>query len=79
MNDVDVNILIQNYHNKIATLYNQNILLESKMQSMIQDFLKEKEQILLKNLELQKENDNLAKRSQKKVNLDKFTDSEVVE
>lgn len=66
MNDVDVNLLIQNYHNKISTLYNQNILLETKIQSLIQDFSKEKEQLILKNLELTKELDNLSKKTQKK-------------
>lgn len=74
--DVDVNVLVQNYHNKISTLYNQNILLEAKIQSLIQDFSKEKDQILLKNLELQKEVDEL-KRRQIKSKSDKFTESEV--
>ena len=41
-NDVDMNILIQNYHNKISTLYNQNILLEVKIQSLTQDYEKER-------------------------------------
>jgi hypothetical protein len=45
--DVDVNILIQNYHNKISTLYNQNILLEVKIQSLTQDYAKEKEVLIL--------------------------------
>ncbi len=72
-NDVDVNLLIQNYHNKISTLYNQNILLEAKIQSIIQDFSKEKEQLLLKNLELQKELDNLNKKISKKSTSSNFT------
>jgi hypothetical protein len=75
-NDVDVNILIQNYHSKISNLYNQNILLETKIQSLIQDFTKEKEQLLLKNLELQKELDSI-KNTNKKQTGNKFTDSEV--
>ena len=77
MNDVDVNILIQNYHNKISTLYNQNILLEAKLQSMAQDFSKEKESLLLKNLELQKEYDKLSRKPQKKSTPDNFIDPEV--
>ena len=32
--EVDVNILINHYHKKLATLVNQNILLEAKMESM---------------------------------------------
>ena len=75
-NDVDVNVLIQNYHNKISTLYNQNILLEAKVQSLVQDFSKEKEQILMKNLELQKELDEL-KRKTNKQKVEKFNEAEV--
>jgi uncharacterized protein YeeX (DUF496 family) len=77
-NDVDVNILIQNYHNKISTLYNQNILLEVKIQSLTQDYEKEREVLILKNLELQKELDNSKKTVGNKKQLQtKFTDTEV--
>lgn len=75
-NDVDVNLLIQNYHNKISTLYNQNILLETKVQSMVQDFSREKEQLLMKNLELKKELDDI-KRKSTKSKPERFTDAEV--
>ena len=37
--DVDVNILIRNYHSKISSLMNQNILLESKLESLNQEYL----------------------------------------
>ena len=77
MNDIDVNILIQNYHNKISTLYNQNILLETKLQSMAQDFNKEKEILIMKNLELQTEIDNYKKTATVKKQTSKFTDAEV--
>ena len=77
-NDVDVNILIQNYHNKISTLYNQNILLEVKIQSLTQDYAKEMEVLILKNLELQKELDNSNKTIGNNTRLQtKFTDAEV--
>jgi uncharacterized protein YeeX (DUF496 family) len=77
-NDVDVNILIQNYHNKISTLYNQNILLEVKIQSLTQDYEKEREVLILKNLELQKELYNSKKTVGNKKQLQtKFTDTEV--
>ena len=76
-NDVDVNILIQNYHNKISTLYNQNILLEVKIQSLTQDFNKEKEILIMKNLELQTENDNYKKTATVKKQTSKFTNAEV--
>ena len=37
--EVDVNILIKNYHAKISSLINQNILLESKLESLTQDYI----------------------------------------
>tara|TARA_B100001059_G_scaffold224798_1_gene251327 strand:- start:2810 stop:2998 length:189 start_codon:yes stop_codon:yes gene_type:complete len=37
--DVDVNILIKNYHSKISSLMNQNILLEAKLESLKNDFI----------------------------------------
>jgi|TARA_B100000035_G_scaffold311124_1_gene320133 dynactin complex subunit len=37
--DVDVNILIRNYHSKISSLMNQNILLESKLESLNKEYL----------------------------------------
>jgi hypothetical protein len=76
-NDVDVNLLIQNYHSKISILYNQNILLETKIQSIVQDFSKEKEQLILKNLDLQKELDSNNRKVNKKSTSNNFSDSEV--
>ena len=58
-NDVDVNALIKIYNQKIATLTNQNILLEAKLQTLAQDDLDEKNDLLAKNLELQEKYDNL--------------------
>ena len=37
-NDVDVNALIKIYNQKIATLTNQNIILEAKLNTLQQDF-----------------------------------------
>ena len=37
--EVDVNILIKHYHKKLATLVNQNILLEAKMESMTKEYM----------------------------------------
>ena len=42
--EVDVNILINHYHKKLSTLINQNILLEAKMESMSNDYMRLKEQ-----------------------------------
>ena len=58
-NDVDVNALIKIYNQKISSLTNQNILLEAKLQTLVQDDLDEKNDLLAKNLELQEKYDNL--------------------
>tara|TARA_Y100001970_G_scaffold22048_1_gene25382 strand:+ start:23714 stop:23890 length:177 start_codon:yes stop_codon:yes gene_type:complete len=42
-NEVDVNTLIKIYNQKIATLTNQNILLEAKLNTIKQDYLNLKE------------------------------------
>ena len=41
-NDVDVNALIKIYNQKIATLTNQNILFEAKLNTLMQDHIDEK-------------------------------------
>ena len=43
--DVDVNILIKNYHSKISSLMNQNILLESKLESLTKDYIELQEKL----------------------------------
>ena len=45
MNDVDVNILIKNYHSKLSSLVNQNVLLESKLESLKKDYLELQEKL----------------------------------
>ena len=57
--EVDVNILVNLYNQKISTLTNQNILLEAILQSLIKDFEEEKNQILTENLNLQNKYDEL--------------------
>ena len=44
--EVDVNVLVNLYHQKISTLTNQNILLEAKLQSLTNDF-EDKKNVLL--------------------------------
>ena len=58
-NDVDVNVLIKIYNQKIGTLTNQNMLLEAKLQTIIQDDLDEKNDLLASLKELQEKYDNL--------------------
>ena len=58
-NDVDVNALIKIYNQKISTLTNQNILLEAKLSTLVQDSLDEKNELLASLKELQEKHDNL--------------------
>ena len=58
-NDVDVNPLIKIYNQKISTLTNQNILLEAKLQTIVQDNLDAQKELLAEKLELQEKYDNL--------------------
>tara|TARA_A100001388_G_scaffold85363_1_gene61597 strand:- start:499 stop:711 length:213 start_codon:yes stop_codon:yes gene_type:complete len=59
-NDVDINVLIGIYNQKLASVSNQNVLLEAKIQTITQDFLEEKTKLLEDISELQKKYDNLA-------------------
>ena len=52
-NDIDVTILINTYSQKISSLSIENIVLESKIQSLIKNFEKEKNDLLKKIKELQ--------------------------
>ena len=58
-NDVDVNALIKIYNQKISTLTNQNILLEAKLQTIVQDHLDIQKELQAEKLELQEKYENL--------------------
>jgi len=58
-NDVDINVLIGLYNQKLASVSNQNVLLEAKIQTITQDFLEEKTKLLDNISELQKKYDIL--------------------
>ena len=53
VNGIDVTILINTYSQKISSLSIENIVLESRVQSLIKDFEKEKNDLLEKIKELQ--------------------------
>ena len=38
--EVDVNILVRNYHRRLSEVINLNVLLESKLESLTQDYVK---------------------------------------
>tara|TARA_Y100000768_G_C23828598_1_gene610197 strand:+ start:57 stop:233 length:177 start_codon:yes stop_codon:yes gene_type:complete len=44
--EVDVNILVNLYNSKLASALNQNVLLEAKLQTLKNDFEKEKQELL---------------------------------
>ena len=44
--EVDVNVLVNLYHTKLATALDQNVLLEAKLQTLKNDYEKEKNELL---------------------------------
>ena len=58
-NDVDVNALIKIYNQKISTITNQNILLEAKLQTVVQDHLDAQKELMAEKLEYQEKYENL--------------------
>ena len=44
--EVDVNVLVNFYHTKLAAALNQNVLLEAKLQTLKNDYEKEKHELL---------------------------------
>ena len=44
--EVDVNVLVNLYHTKLAAALNQNVLLEAKLQTLKNDYEQEKNQLL---------------------------------
>ena len=44
--DVDINVLVNLYNTRLAAALNQNVLLEAKLQTLKNDFEKEKNELL---------------------------------
>jgi hypothetical protein len=57
--EVDINVLVRLYNQKLAVLTNQNILLEAKLQTLSEDFAQEKNELLAINLELEQKYERL--------------------
>jgi len=51
-NEVDVNVLIKLYNSKLASLTNQNVLLEAKLTTLSQDYQEQLEGLLEENANL---------------------------
>jgi|TARA_B000000565_G_scaffold63438_1_gene42315 hypothetical protein len=45
-NEVDVNVLVNLYNSKLSSALNQNVLLEAKLQTLKNDFEKERQELL---------------------------------
>ncbi len=52
--EVDVNVLVRNYHRRLSEVINQNVLLESKLESLAQDYAQLQKVVQ----DLQEENDD---------------------
>ncbi len=59
--DVDVNVLVSLYHNKLAQSYNQNVLLEARIQTLKQDHEAEKMDLLQQIADLQEKTESKPK------------------
>jgi len=59
--EIDINVLVRLYNQKLATLTNQNILLEAKLQTLTDDFVEQRDQLMKENLDLQTQLDSFKK------------------
>jgi len=50
--EVDVNVLIKIYNSKLASVSNQNVLLEAKLATLTQDFKEQMDALLEENADL---------------------------
>ena len=56
--EVDINVLVQIYNQKLSILSNQNVLLEAKVQTLQKEFAEERKKLIEQNIELQKYNES---------------------
>ena len=77
--EVDINVLISLYNQKLSLLTNQNILLEAKVQSLTKDFEEEKNVLLTRLLELEKQTKNSSKLKNNQKFDEEYVNAEVKE
>ena len=65
--DVDFNVLVKIYNQKLATLQNQNVLLEAKVVTLTQDHEEEKQKLLANIMEIQQEYELLKSSNKSKI------------
>ena len=70
--ELDVNVLVNVYNQRIAQLANQNILLEAKLQQLNQDYQEDRDKLLKANLDLQGKYDKLFDSKKKSKVVDKY-------
>jgi len=54
-NEVDVNVLVKLYNSKLASLTNQNVLLEAKLATLSKDYQEQLEALLEENADLKEQ------------------------
>ena len=65
--DVDINVLVKIYNQKLATLQNQNVLLEAKVVTLTQDHEEERQKLLANIMEIQQEYELLKSSNKSKI------------
>ena len=65
--DVDINVLVKIYYQKLATLQNQNVLLEAKVVTLTQDHEEERQKLLANIMEIQQEYELLKSSNKSKI------------
>ena len=53
--DVDINVLVKLYNQRLSTLVNQNVFLEAKIQTITQEFAIERQRLIDINIQMQKD------------------------
>ena len=53
--DVDINVLVKLYNQRLSTLVNQNVFLEAKIQTMTQEFALDRQRLIDINIQMQKD------------------------
>ena len=65
--DVDINVLVKIYNQKLAALQNQNVLLEAKVVTLTQDHEEERQKLLANIMEIQQEYELLKSSNKSKI------------
>lgn len=64
--EIDVNLLVSVYNERLVALTSQNVILEARIKSLIKDYTEEKNKLMLANLELQRKLDSSSEETSSK-------------